>query len=442
MRDNVRQFLELLTRHYEPPSPVAEIGAFQVEGQESYADVRPYFGERRYLGCDMQAGRGVDLLLDAHRLPFQDGTLGTVLLLDTLEHVQSPAVAVREACHALREGGIAMIASVMNFPVHAFPSDYWRFTPAAFDYLLSDLPVRFVFSQGDAEFPHTVVGVGIHSKQESQEEQRFLAAIHRIEDRWSEESAGGPLIRWRAADLVLSQRDADRTLPELVAGRRISQSFVCPRDGLNRIDVKMSTFGRFNLCHVVYRLLDADAEVIAAYRLLAPHLIDGGWVHVPVPEQTASAGQRYMLVIESPDGLAGQTPAPLVGASSVVQGELQVGDEVTEGSLCIQVYCRRDEIGVSTGARRENTGVAAARQNGRGELSAAEIQWEQTRYLGAVIGAGFDSLNASLKGIDERLNNLERLQRETLEQSSEAAAISRALKRNPLLRRLRGGGAS
>ncbi|MFQ5937729.1 MAG: hypothetical protein ACE5LB_15100, partial [Acidiferrobacterales bacterium] len=44
------------------------------------------------------------------------------------EHVQSPFVAVQEAGRVLKPGGVALLASVMNFPIHSFPSDYWRFT--------------------------------------------------------------------------------------------------------------------------------------------------------------------------------------------------------------------------------------------------------------------------------------------------------------------------
>jgi len=85
MRDNVRHFLQLVTEVLDVPGPVVEIGALQTEQQEDYADMRPFFGDRLFLGCDMRAGAGVQCLADAHRLPFRNDALGTVLLLDTLE---------------------------------------------------------------------------------------------------------------------------------------------------------------------------------------------------------------------------------------------------------------------------------------------------------------------------------------------------------------------
>jgi hypothetical protein len=67
-------------------------------------------------------------------------------------------------------------------------------------------------------------------------------------------------------------------------------------------------------------------------------------------------------------------------------------------------------------------------------LRAEEQRWEQTRYLASVIQSGFDGLRADLKAADQRLNELERVQREALEQSTEAAALVRSLRRNPLFR--------
>jgi len=49
MRDNLKQFVQLLTEVLDLPEPVLEIGSLQVEEQEAYADMRPFFGDRAYL---------------------------------------------------------------------------------------------------------------------------------------------------------------------------------------------------------------------------------------------------------------------------------------------------------------------------------------------------------------------------------------------------------
>jgi hypothetical protein len=56
--------------------------------------------------------------------------------------------------------GIAVISSVMDFPIHDYPHDYWRFTPEAFKSILRPFSSSFVGFQGRQSFPHTIVGIG------------------------------------------------------------------------------------------------------------------------------------------------------------------------------------------------------------------------------------------------------------------------------------------
>jgi hypothetical protein len=80
MRENIKQFVQLLSEQLDLPRPIVDIGSLQTEGQESYADLRPFFGEQAYTGFDMRAGPGVDALASAHQLPFAEASVGTVLL--------------------------------------------------------------------------------------------------------------------------------------------------------------------------------------------------------------------------------------------------------------------------------------------------------------------------------------------------------------------------
>lgn len=160
MRPAVRDWVEIVARRASGDGPVYEFGAFQVPGQEAIADLRPLFPGREYFGCDMREGPGVDRILDLHGLDLEDGVAGLVISADTLEHVEKPWLAVSEMIRVLRPGGVVAIASVMNFPIHDYPSDYWRFTPEAFRSLLSSCDDRVIAAAGDPGFPHTVVGLG------------------------------------------------------------------------------------------------------------------------------------------------------------------------------------------------------------------------------------------------------------------------------------------
>lgn len=160
MRLNVLALVREFAKSFPIPEPVMEIGSFQVPGQVGFADLRPFFPGRPYVGCDMRPGPGVDRVEDAHHLTFADGSIGTVLSADTLEHIANPIVALGEMKRVLRPDGLMLITSVMDFPIHDYPSDYWRFTPAAFRLLLEGLPFILIGYEGDPSKPHTVVGLG------------------------------------------------------------------------------------------------------------------------------------------------------------------------------------------------------------------------------------------------------------------------------------------
>ncbi len=159
MRDNIKKLVSAFSSAFDVPQPVVEIGSYQVPGQEGYADLRPFFGSKQFIGCDMRPGTGVDRIEDVHRLSFQDGEVGTVLSADTLEHVENPFQALAEMHRVLRPGGLLLITSVMDFPIHDYPSDYWRFTPEAFRLLMRPFASCVVGFEGNPEKPHTVVGL-------------------------------------------------------------------------------------------------------------------------------------------------------------------------------------------------------------------------------------------------------------------------------------------
>jgi SAM-dependent methyltransferase len=159
VRGNVLELVRVIASVVDLPEPIVEIGSFQVANQPYPSDLRPFFPGKQFIGCDARQGSGVDRIEDVHALSFADGSVGTVLMLETLEHVADPIRALQQVRRVLRPEGFAVLSSCMDTPVHDHPSDYWRFTPQGFDLLVKDLSPRRVFLQGHPLFPHTVAAI-------------------------------------------------------------------------------------------------------------------------------------------------------------------------------------------------------------------------------------------------------------------------------------------
>jgi SAM-dependent methyltransferase len=161
MRPAVREFLLDVVEQAPLLEPIVEIGARPAEGQEVETDVRGMFPGREYIACDLQEGPGLDRIEDIHALTFEDNSVGTLIALDTLEHVADPIRALQEVHRVLKPGGVVAISSVMFFVIHAHPWDFWRFTPEGFSKLLEPFESSYVLGQGWDLMPETVFGVGV-----------------------------------------------------------------------------------------------------------------------------------------------------------------------------------------------------------------------------------------------------------------------------------------
>jgi SAM-dependent methyltransferase len=142
------------------PCPIYEFGAKCVAGQEALGNVRECFGDKDFITSDASLGPGVDKVLDLHKIDLDDAAVGTAILLDTIEHVERPWQALQEIYRVMKPGGMVLMTSVMFFPIHFFPDDYWRFTESGFRALLAPFDDAVLASCGPKKLPHTIVGIG------------------------------------------------------------------------------------------------------------------------------------------------------------------------------------------------------------------------------------------------------------------------------------------
>jgi SAM-dependent methyltransferase len=101
----------------------------------------------RYVMSDFMDGLDVDVVADAHTLePFDDHSFDAFVAVSVWEHLERPWVAAQQVARVLRPGGIALIATHQTFPIHGYPSDYFRFSDRALALLFTDAGMETVVS--------------------------------------------------------------------------------------------------------------------------------------------------------------------------------------------------------------------------------------------------------------------------------------------------------
>jgi SAM-dependent methyltransferase len=124
---NQRLFLEKLLPRVD--GPVLEVGAKDYGSTVSFRDL--YRGE--YLGVDLEAGKGVDQVVDlgAGLGGLPESHFALAICCSVLEHTPTPWVMAENLTRLLRPGGALYISVPWVWRYHAYPDDYFRFSPRA-----------------------------------------------------------------------------------------------------------------------------------------------------------------------------------------------------------------------------------------------------------------------------------------------------------------------
>jgi hypothetical protein len=138
------------------------------------------------------------------------------------------------------------------------------------------------------------------------------------------------------------QPDRETIIGVVVAEAPIRQEFIAEKNNLNGIYLELSTFSRPNEGTISFRLQHIDqsgTEVTVAESIYdMDSFIDNTRFLFSFPSQTISEGQKYILVVDAPEGtLENSITLWMKEGNPYTAGNLLRGGEVLDGDLFMQL---------------------------------------------------------------------------------------------------------
>jgi len=160
---NIQQFALVKRLAPQMRGPVLEIGSKRYADPPISFDYRTLFpAGTDYVGADAEAGSGVDIVLDMTagievlREKLGQRQYGAVICLSVLEHVKDIFSFSRNVEELLQPGGMLVLSVPFSWEIHAYPGDYWRFTPEAVRYLFANVDFDQHLSQFHTDWGRTM----------------------------------------------------------------------------------------------------------------------------------------------------------------------------------------------------------------------------------------------------------------------------------------------
>jgi|SRR3989344_853333 len=129
---NLNQFNFVVENKNLVKGPILEIGGKDFGNTPNF---RKVFPEHSYISIDQEDGSNVDVVADftedlaviLDKLPIKK--FKTIINLSVLEHCRDPFKMCANITDLLDDDGVVFISAPFVWRIHAYPDDYWRFTP-------------------------------------------------------------------------------------------------------------------------------------------------------------------------------------------------------------------------------------------------------------------------------------------------------------------------
>lgn len=123
------------------PKTVLEVGTLQaLPGRSTHLMARfPKISPENYVRLDVIDGADVDVVGDLHHLPQEWTSKFDCFIANAVfEHLDRPWIAAKEVARVLAPGGLFFVGTHQCFPVHGYPSDFFRFSDSALRMIFED----------------------------------------------------------------------------------------------------------------------------------------------------------------------------------------------------------------------------------------------------------------------------------------------------------------
>jgi SAM-dependent methyltransferase len=122
-RENYGEFARYLSKRNHQPKVLVIGGGVLGQGMESITST-----ELLFINSDIALVPGIQIIVDAHDIPFEDETFDGIIAQAVLEHVADPYRCVAEMRRVLKEEGLVYAEAAFMQQVHGGGVDFTRFT--------------------------------------------------------------------------------------------------------------------------------------------------------------------------------------------------------------------------------------------------------------------------------------------------------------------------